>query len=189
MQTGRQTVLTREAYLVMEAAARQRHEYVAGAVYAMAGGSQRHNRIALNLAARLLVHLAGRPCQVYMSDVKLFVAAAEAYYYPDVMVVCGEAQATAGTALVVDAPVLVVEVLSEATESIDRREKLAAYRRLPSLQEYALVSQDRLEVELYRREGDIGWLYLCYEPGDVVQFASVGVDLPLAELYAGTDVT
>jgi len=189
MQTARQTVLTRDDYLTMEQASRQRHEYVAGAVYAMAGGSQRHNRIALNLAARLLQRLSGRPCQVYMSDVKLYVAAAEAYYYPDVMVVCGEAQATAGTGLVVDAPVLVVEVLSEATETIDRREKLAAYRRLPGLQEYALVSQDRLAVELYRREGDLGWLYVCYEPGDVVQFASVGVEVPLAELYAGTDVT
>lgn len=189
MQTVQRRLLDEAEYLALEAGSTQRHEYVAGEVYAMAGGSQRHNRIALNLAATLLGRLAGKPCQVFMSDVKLHVAAADAYYYPDVMVTCSEAPVAAGEALVVEAPVLVVEVLSTATETIDRREKLAAYRKLASLQEYALVSQDRRQVEIYRRQGDIGWLYVTFEPGDTVCFESVGVSLAMDELYAGTDVS
>ena len=85
-------------------------------------------------------------------------------------------------------PVLVIEVLSPSTEAIDRREKLHAYRHLPALQEYVLISQDRQQVEIYRRQGDVGWLFITFEPGDSVEFASVGATLPIAELYAGTDV-
>lgn len=188
MHTAQRHLISEAEYLAMEAEARERHEYVAGEAYAMAGGSQRHNRIALNLAAILLGKLSGRPCQVFMSDVKLHVAAADAYYYPDVMVTCADQPVAAGEAHVVESALLVVEVLSAATEAIDRREKLAAYRKLAGLQEYALVSQDRRQVEIYRRQGDIGWLYVTYEVDDTVRLESVGIELAMNELYMGTDV-
>jgi Uma2 family endonuclease len=188
MRIAERRALTEAEYLAFESAGSVRHEYVAGEVYAMAGGSQRHNRIALNVASQLLVHLQGKPCQVFMSDVKLHIARDAAYYYPDVMVVCGEQAAPADASQIVEAPVLVVEVLSPGTETIDRREKLHAYRHLSTLQEYALVSQDARQVELYRRQGDIGWLYITFEPDDIAEFASIGARLPLAEIYAGTDV-
>ena len=79
-------------------------------------------------------------------------------------------------------------MLSPSTETIDRREKLHAYRHLPALQEYILISQDMQQVEIYRRQGDVGWLYIPCEPDDSVEFARVGVTLPIAELYTGTDV-
>lgn len=189
MQPVARRSLTDAEYLAFEESASVRHEYLAGEAYAMAGGSLRHNRIALNTASLLLARLSGRPCQVFLSDVKLHVARDSAYYYPDVMATCAPQAVVADQSLVVTEAVLVVEVLSPATETIDRREKLAAYRRLPSLQEYALIAQDSQQVEIYRRKRDGDWLYIAYARGDPVEFASLGVTVPLADLYAGTDIS
>ncbi|MDP2831755.1 MAG: Uma2 family endonuclease [Pseudomonadota bacterium] len=188
MQLAEKQILSEAEYLAFEETAPFRHEYVGGEAYAMSGGTLRHNRVAGNAYISLSLALKGRPCQVFMNDVKLHVARDSAYYYPDVMATCSEQASAANESQVVSNPLLVVEVLSPSTEATDRREKLHAYRRLPSLQEYVLVSQDTQQVEIYRCQGDIGWLYITYEPGDVVEFASVGVALPIAELYAGTDV-
>lgn len=188
MQLAEKQTLTEAEYLAFEETSPLRHEYVGGEAYAMSGGTLRHNRISLNAASLLLARLAGKPCQVFMSDVKLHVARDSAYYYPDVMVACSEQASTANEVQAVSDPLLVIEVLSPSTEATDRREKLHAYRHLPSLQEYALVSQDTQQVEVYRRQGDIGWLYITFEPGDTVEFAAVGLTLPLADLYAGTDI-
>ncbi len=189
MHIAEDRYMTREAYLEWEARQPIRHEYVAGEIFAMVGVTQRHNRISLNAALELMQRLRGRPCQVYSTEVKLLVAKADAYYYPDVMVLCSESLPPAGEQQTAEDPILVVEVLSPSTESTDRREKLAAYRTLPSLQEYVLVSQDKQLVEIHRRQGDIGWIYIEYEPGDAVELASIGVELPISALYEGTDVT
>jgi Uma2 family endonuclease len=180
--------LSEAEYLAFEEASQIRHEFVAGEVFARDGVSQRHNRIAGNLAIKLIEALRNKPSQVFMSDVKLNVAKDCAFYYPDVMVTCAEHTTAANESQVVTDPVLVIEVLSPGTETIDRREKLHAYRHLPALQEYVLISQDMQQVEVYRRQGDVGWLYITHEPGDTVEFASVGVTLPINELYTGTNV-
>lgn len=182
-------LLSETEYLASEEQSSIRHEYMAGELYAMAGGSQRHNRIALNIASALLFGLRSMPCQAFMSDVKLYVAHNNAYYYPDVMVACNEASPLASGEQIVADPLLVAEVLSPSTETIDRREKLAAYRRVPSVMEYVLISQDKQQVEIYRRQGDIGWFYLSFDAGETVEFSSVALALPIGELYAGTDVT
>ena len=104
--------LSETDYLAFEESSQTRYEYIAGEVYAMAGGSQRHNRIALNMASILLARQAGKPCQVFMSDVKLNVAKDRAYYYPDVMVTCAEHATAANESAIVTDPVLVIEVLS-----------------------------------------------------------------------------
>lgn len=188
MGHAQRALLSEAEYLAMEEESRIRHEFVNGEMYAMSGGTQRHNRIALNMAAALLSALRGKPCQVFVNDVKLNVARGEAYYYPDLMVVCGESYRTAGDAKSVTDPVLVVEVLSPSTENIDRREKLAAYRRLRSLVEYVLISQDQRQVEIYRRQGDIGWFYLSFEADDDVMLSSLDITVPIPDIYAGTDV-
>ena len=166
-------------YLALEARSPIRHEYIAGEVFAMTGASIRHNIIALNIATALRTHLRGTPCRALMEGVKLYLKKERSYFYPDVMVTCEPRllELDAETQLV-DSPVLVVEVLSPFTEGIDRREKLRAYRTLPSLKEYALVSQDECKVELHRRRGDIGWDIITFEPGDTVELA-----LPIAEVY------
>ena len=84
---------------------------------------------------------------------------------------------------VIDDPTLIIEVLSPSTEAIDRREKLAAYRRIPSVQEYILIAQDEPSVEIYRREGDIGWRYLPFTDDETVEFASIGLKLPMSSIY------
>lgn len=192
MRLAEKHMLSEADYLALEESSQTRYEYIAGEVYAMAGGSQRHNKIAGNTYVALTLALKNKPCQVFMSDVKLNVAPDRAYYYPDVMATCAEQSVAANESPVVTDPVLVVEVLSPNTETTDRREKLHAYRRLPSLREYILISQETQQVEIYRRQDDTGdlvtWLFITYEPGDIVEFASVGLNLPIAELYAGTDI-
>lgn len=188
MRVAEYSYFTPEAYLEWEARQPTKHEYVAGEIYAMVGVTQRHNVIALNAAVALRQHLRGKPCQVFLGEVKLRVAKANAYYYPDLMVVCGDHMRQAGAGSVVDDPSLVIEILSPGSEATDRREKLAAYRSLPTLEEYLIVSQERQEAELYRRGGAIGWTHLVYEPGDSLELASLDQSFPLAALYEGTDV-
>lgn len=174
-------------YLAMDDASQRRHEYIAGQVYAMSGGSERHNRIAFNLARLLADRLEGTPCQVFINDVKLHVEAVDIVYYPDVFVRCGTA--VAGANKVVSDATLVVEVLSPSTAGIDRREKLAAYWKLPGLRAYWLVSQDEQRVEVHDRSESGQRQAFAYTAGDAIPVGWLGGDaVPIGRLYAGTDV-
>ena len=173
-------------YLGNEHGAPDKHEYVAGEVFAMARASKRHGTLALNAAISLRQHLRGQPCDVWMTDMKVRVRADSAYYYPDVMVTCDPADlGPAAPKGFLEAPKLVVEVLSDTTEPVDRREKLLSYRRLPSLHEYVLIDQNKPWVEVFRRT-PAGWTQDIYEAGEVVRLESVGLALSMAELYADT---
>lgn len=130
--------MTPVEFLAWEGRQAERHEFWRGEVFAMAGGSLRHNRVILNLASRIAAHLDGTPCQVFAEGVK--VGLAEGVLYPDVMVTCGKA--LAGDDQVVDDPKLVIEVLSPGTEGYDRRDKFILYRTLASLREYVLIDHD-----------------------------------------------
>jgi len=167
-------------YLEGELAGEVRHEYVAGEVFAMAGASEAHNLIALNVAMALRQHLTDAACRVLMSDVKVRVDQAQSFYYPDVFVTC---DATDVEPYYKTRPCLVVEVLSPATEAIDRREKLLAYRKADSLREYVLVSQDVFRVEVYRREQDSSWSVHVYEGNEHAQLQSVNYTIPLNAIY------
>lgn len=170
--------ITIEEYLAGEHNAAIRHEFVAGQVYAMAGASDRHNRIAGNLYAALTTRLDG-PCEPFISDMKLYVAP-DLFYYPDVMVSCDDP--------VTDPyfrthPILLIEVVSPTTERTDRREKLSAYLSIPSLQEYLLIMQDRIEVKFHRR-GENRWQEEFYRDiADNVRFDSVGLTLSVETIY------
>jgi Uma2 family endonuclease len=149
----------------------------------MAGASANHNRIAGNLYARMLGN-AGRDCSPFIGDMKLRLEAGRVFYYPDVMLVCDEQD---NDAYFKTAPCLIAEVLSPATESIDRREKLIAYQRLPSLREYLLIAQDRIQVEIYRRTAMRHWTLTTLGAGDTLELTCIALALPLAELYRGAD--
>jgi len=184
MQSQPYRLLDESEYLTLEASSPVRHEYVAGEIFAMTGASIRHNIIAGNLYTALRTHLRGSPCRALMEGVKLYLKKERSYFYPDVMVTCESRLLELDAQLqIVDSPTLIIEVLSPSTEGIDRREKLRAYRTLPSLKEYALVSQDECKLELYRRRGDIAWDIITFEPGDAVEFASVELQLPIADVY------
>ncbi len=145
-------LLTIEEYLALEETATVKHEYVAGTVHAMVGTTKRHNTIAGNIFARLWNVSRGGLCRVYASDVKVRIE--DVIYYPDVMVACGP---EGDDPLVEDAPCLIVEVTSPSTESIDRREKMLNYRKIPSLQAYLIVDQDRRWIERQWRDEGGEW--------------------------------
>lgn len=168
-----------EEYLDMEQRAPVRHEYVGGMIFAMTGAFFAHALIVRNLVAALDRHLRGGPCHVLPGDMRVRVDAASAFYYPDVLVVCGD---VGQQAQMIDSPTLLVEVLSPSTESIDRREKRLNYQRLDSPREYVLIAQDRARVEVDRRsEG--GWLVESAGDGEAIVLQSIGLRLPLAEIY------
>ena len=186
MLTHEYTPVSESEYLALEARSPVRHEYVAGELFAMAGVTLRHNVIAGNVFAALRAHLRSTPCRAFMSYVRVRVEKHNAYYYPDVLVSCGRGvEALNLESATVTDPVLIVEVLSSATEAIDRREKLLAYRTLPSLVEYALVSQDQARVEIHRRRGDIGWELAEYSGNEAVEFTAVRASIPMQEIYEG----
>lgn len=176
---GEKFSLSVAEYLAGEKDGVVRHEYVGGQAYAMAGASARHNRIAGNIFARLNDHLDGAECEPFISDMKIRVAS-DLFYYPDVVVTC---DAPGGDAYFRTAPRLIIEVLSPTTERTDRHEKRAAYRGCPSMQEYALVAQDEMMIELHRRSGDAWHTEILTETDERCAFTSVGLTLSLKDIY------
>lgn len=175
-----------ETYLRGELASEVRHEYVGGRLYAMVGCSDSHNLIAMNLGTALHQHLRGDPCQVFMSDMKVRLqhAGEEAFYYPDLLVSC-EPQDRARYWR--EQPCLVVEILSETTARIDRQEKLLAYREIAALQEYLLIEQDSAGLTLMRRAES--WQPRPLALGDTLRLESLGLEIPVTELYEGVDLS
>ena len=183
-----QPVFDAQAYLAWEAEQSTKHEYHDGEVFAMAGASDAHVTVAGNVYMALRNHLRGSPCSVFISDMKLRVEEDNAFFYPDVFVTCAESDR--GQSHSKSAPVLVVEVLSPATSAYDRGAKFAAYRKLPTLREYALIDPERLSLDLFRREGDSKrWVLHPIEAGGYVEWASVGLQVPLEALYEDVPIT
>lgn len=173
-----------EEYLEGEQLSDIRHEYIAGQVFAMVGTTLAHNVINLNLAAALHSHLRGTPCTVVVTDMKVRVRAADAFYYPDLAVFCN---AESRDTLFLEQPRLIIEVLSPSTAQVDQREKRLAYQKLDSLQEYVLVAQKQPQVEIYRRTEPSGWELLSFGADDVLELRSVDLTLPMGDVYAGVD--
>ncbi len=167
-------------YLEAEDCSQIRHEYLNGQVFGMTGGSREHNLITGNIHNRLKNHLRGSGCQVFASNMKVRIETDNVFYYPDVVVTC-KAQDTEKFFLT--KPCLIVEVLSPITENIDRREKLLTYKKIETLQEYVLVSQDDMEVELYRKDKDDNWVKYILSKNDPVTLDSVKLELTMAEIY------
>lgn len=173
--------LNREAYLAWEAEQAEKHEYIAGEIFAMVGVRREHALVSGSLYANLRTLLKGTRCQAFVADMKLFVAAADAYFYPDVMVSCDERDRSAD--LAIEHPCLVIEVLSDSTAAHDRGTKFAAYRKLDSLNEYLLVDIAARRLELYRREAD-HWQFFETTPDDPpLTLQSVGLTLSAVEVF------
>ena len=165
-----------------------RSEFVGGEVFAMTGASVEHNAIVTNIVRELGTQMKGRPCQVYANDLKVRIRSADAGKYPDLIALCGEHQFQDGRRDVLLNPSLIVEVLSDSTEAYDRGDKFALYRQIPSLQEYLLVSQHRVQVELYSRGEDGRWTLTDFSAlTDSAPLASVHCTLSLAEVYDKVD--
>jgi Uma2 family endonuclease len=180
---ARLTTMTEQEYLDFEMKSPERHEYVAGQVFAMVGASRAHNLITGNLYSLLRTAARNKGCEAFITELKVRVRPARAYYYPDIVVTCGESDKDP---YVISEAVLIVEVLSPSTEGIDRREKLLAYRQLDSLQEYVLAAQSRKHVEVYRRDAAGTWWHDEYEDLRAkIPLESVDVEVTLEEIYDG----
>jgi Uma2 family endonuclease len=173
-----------DEYLAFEEQSPYRHEYVNGAVYAMSGASLAHNRIAQQLVVAFRSHLRGGPCEPFFLEAKLEIRAArdQIMYYPDVLVSCRPEDRTEQS---VRNPKLVVEILSKSTQHIDRREKAMTYQRVEAIEEYVLIAQNQPRVVVHSRAED--WRPMLYSGMDAqVDFRSIGLQMPLAQIYEGT---
>jgi Uma2 family endonuclease len=178
------TRLTPQQYLALERKSEVKHEYHAGVMYAMPGTSREHNLIAGNLFAEIRAQLRDRPCEAYMSDIRVLVGPTGLYTYPDVMAVCGEPRFEDREVDTLLNPMAIIEVLSPTTEAYDRGKKFGHYRRLESLREYVLVSQDEVRVERYTRRGDEWVLTELSRLEDSLRLESIGCEVSLREIYA-----
>lgn len=177
------TRYTAEEYLALERKAEYKSELVNGMIIAMSVVSRSHSLIVFNLARVLGAQLLGRPCEAHVSDMRVNVSPTGLYTYPDFVAVCGEAHYEDEHVDTLLNPTVIVEVLSPSTEAYDRGEKFAHYRRLESLKEYVLVSQDKVRIESYVRQGA---QWLLSEAGgleETVRLESTGCDLVLRDVY------
>ena len=180
---------TAEEYLTLERQAPYKSEYLAGQIMAMSGVSRAHSLITGNLLRVLGGQLLDRPCEAHASDLRVKVSARAMYTYPDVVVVCGDAQFEDAAVDTLLNPTLIIEVLSPSTEAYDRGAKFGYYRQAPPLREYVLVAQDRMLVEQYTR-GDTGWLLTeTSDPAAIVEFPAIGCAAPLSEIYRKVALT
>jgi len=173
---------TFEEYLELEKYSSERHEYYYGEVYAMAGTSKRHYNIQFNLVSFLRNELKGRNCSVYGESIKIEIKKKFHYVYPDVVVSCHEAE---NDPLYIKYPQLIIEILSDSTESYDRYEKFDAYKKIPTLEYYILVNQKRCAVECFSRKGEAWIQKIYFTQTDVLEIESLNLLIPLDEVYNG----
>lgn len=173
--------MTAEEFLAWDEHETQRREFERGALFVREGADDQHVTATGNLAMRLVEHLRGSPCRVYMAAMKLRVAAADAYFYPDVFVTCSPADAA--NPEIKSEPLLVAEVLSPETEARDRGDKFAAYRSLSSLREYLLVDTRGRRCDLFRRRADGLWQLHPFKPGESVRLESLQLDISAEQLW------
>ena len=173
-----------EDYLALEAQAEERHEYEAGRIHAMSGGSIHHSLIGTNITNSLYNKLEGSSCLVLNGDARLWIDHAHSFVYPDAMVICGKIQAAEEDPNAVVNPVLIVEVLSKSTVGYDRGDKFHKYCSLPSFQEYVLIDQDKPVVDVLFREEPGYWkMTTAIGLDKSISLASLGFDIPLSAIY------
>ena len=174
--------LTPEEYLQLEETSPIKHEYIDGQAYAMAGTTDTHNTIALNLASLIRNHLRGTDCRVYFADIKAKIEKRNRFYYPDLLVTCDPKDRETSTYK--RFPKLIIEILSDSTEAFDRGDKFNDYQTLDSLQEYVLVDSKQQRVEIYQRDTAGRWFYQSHTPiTQNIPLQSIDLNLDFIALY------
>jgi len=178
------TSFSPEEYLAIERKSEFRSEYVNGEIAAMTGASRKHNLIVANLIGELRQQLKNKPCELYTNDMRVKIQAANVYTYPDVVVVCGEPKFEDIFVDTLLNPTLIIEVLSDSTETYDRGKKFAYYRTLESFTEYLLVTQNEYRIEQYTKQEDRRWLLSeARSLDEIVELGSIQCVLALKEVY------
>lgn len=173
-----------EEFLVFERGAEERHEYRNGDIVAMSGAKRNHNTVSTNLSGLLWQHLKGKDCENYSNDMRVWVPKTRLYTYPDIVVVCGEPEFLDDEFDTLLNPVLIIEILSDSTESYDRGEKFQSYRSIPTLKEYLLVAQYGRHLEKYVKHGDGFWMLSEASGLDgSITLETIDCPLSLADVY------
>ena len=188
MQAEEKKFYTPDEYLEFEVNSDTRHEYINGEIISMTGGTPEHNEIASILNAALRVSLKGKPYSIFVADQRLWIPNRNLYTYPDVMVAPRPLERQSGRTDTIINPVMIAEVLSKSTKSDDRDEKFAAYRTIPTFQEYLLIDQYTPHVEQYSKTESHKWIFIEYDGLDArISFALVPCEISLADLYEGVE--
>jgi len=174
-------------YLESEKVSQIKHEYIDGEVFAKVCDNKNHNRIIGNLIDKITRHLFETDFQTYFCAVKVRIKKLNRFYYPDLVVVCGEDNEDEYYAV---KPKMIIEILSPSTSLTDRREKMFAYKEIESLREYVMIEQNRMSAEIYRRRDDGGnlWDWIEYDANEEIELASVDFKMPMTEIYAGVEL-
>lgn len=189
MSLQRQAYVTSEEYLALERTSQYKHEYFRGEIFAMAGASERHVSIVANLMYMLVGQLKGRPCKAYANDLRLQVSPTGLYTYPDILVVCGTPHFADEQQDTLLNPTVLMEVLSESTETYDRGKKFDHYRALPSVSDYLLIAQDQHKIEHFVRQEAHRWLYAAHTSlNDVIEITSIACALLLGDVYDKVEI-
>lgn len=180
---------TVDEYLSFDEKSLEKSEYSDGDIYSMSGGSLEHNRIVRNWLRHLDAALEGKGCEVFPSDLRMYVKQHKLFTYPDITVVRGTPRLLAGRKDTITDATLIIEVLSPSTESYDRNEKFRSYRSLPSLTEYVLVAQDEVRVEQHLRQRPGRWVMTeSTSLDDDIELSSIDVKLRLESIYRGVEL-
>lgn len=175
-------------YLAFERTSEEKHEYIDGETYAMVGASEKHNLISVNVLATLHSQLRGKPCKTYPSDMKVNAPSTGSYMYPDVSVVCGDAQFRDDQSDILLNPTLIIEVLSPSTEAYDRGKKFQRYREIESLQAYALISQETPHIDCFVRQDKNTWILSDADGIDAkIDLVPIDCVLSLVDVYERVD--
>ncbi|MCK5830377.1 MAG: Uma2 family endonuclease [Methylococcales bacterium] len=181
VQTAEPLIFDNQSFLKWEELQEDKHQFIQGEIFAMGGARREHVVVSLNIASILKQHLKGKPCQTYISDMKLRVEQVDAFFYPDIMVSCNKEDHKAEQFL--SNPSLIIEVLSDSTEAFDRGKKFAAYRQIKSLKEYVLIDIKAQRIECFRRTAENDWLLHVSENQQTCDFICLDISIDLADVF------
>ncbi|MDY6990989.1 MAG: Uma2 family endonuclease [Cyanobacteriota bacterium] len=184
MQIQQQKNYTPTEYLNFEVNSQQRHEYINGEIIPITGGTPNHNQISLNFSAALNFSLKSQSYRVFVADQRLWIPNKSIYTYPDVMVTSGDLQLQTGRKDTIINPLIIAEVLSNSTRNYDKDEKFAAYRTIPTFQEYLLIDQYAMQVEQYYKTAQKQWIFSEYnEASETISLNSISFQITMADIY------
>ncbi len=184
LQVEAQQIYTLEEYLDFEVNSSERHEYINGEIRLMTGGTPNHNQIALNLSGTLNFALKRQPYRVFVTDQRLWIPEKRLYTYPDIIVIQGDIQLQEGRKDTITNPLIIAEVLSASTRNYDKDEKFAAYRTLPTFQEYLLIDQYTIHIEHYYKTDEKHWIFVEYnDSNETLSLNSISFEISVADIY------
>ena len=175
---------TAQDYLKLEESAEYKSEYYKGEIFAMAGGSSNHNRIALNLASHLNIGLMNTKCQAFISDLRVWIASEDFFTYPDIFIVCNKIEYYPKRNDIILNPLIIIEVLSKSTEAYDRGKKFQFYRSIPAFQEYILIDQYSVQIDQFFIGTDGKWVFTAYnDVNKALKFSKIDFEISLEKIY------